>query len=118
MGTRIRRNDTRKTVSHNLRALLDMRKWSEHDLAKASGIAQKTINNILTGKSACTVDTAGALAKAFNLQAWHLLIPDLPKELVTSPSLGAIVADWISATPEGRDHIEMVARREGKIGKK
>jgi hypothetical protein len=64
------------------------------------------------------VDTAGALARPFGLQAWHLLIPDLPKELVSSPSLGKIVADWIHSSTEGREHIELVARREGQLGRK
>lgn len=111
-------NNTRAIVAKNLRALLDLRAWSERTLAKQSGVAQKTINNILTSSSACTVETAGALANALGLHAWHLLIPDLPQDLVSSPSLGAIVADWINATPEGREHIEMVAWREARFAQK
>jgi transcriptional regulator with XRE-family HTH domain len=115
MATR-QRNGTRKTIALNLRGLLTKRGWSEHALAKHSGVAQKTINNILAERSACTVETAAALAKAFNLTEWHLLIPNLPDELLNSPSLAKIVQDWIHATPEGRDHIESVAKREGQIG--
>lgn len=118
MAARHRQNDTRRTIARNLRALLDMRKWSEHDLAKASGVAQKTINNVLAARSACTVDTVGALARPFGLTSWHMLIEDLPADLTGSPSIRQLVASWISATPEGREHIELVAAREAKIGRK
>lgn len=72
---RLHKNDTRRTVATNLRALLDLREWSEHDLAKKSGVAQKTINNILNMRTAATIETAQSLATPFGLTNWHLLIP-------------------------------------------
>lgn len=51
---------------------------SERKLAKISRVDQKTINNLLT-KPGMTVklETINAIAKALNLEPWHLLL-DLP----------------------------------------
>lgn len=106
-------NDTRATVAANLRALLTLRDWSEHDLARKSGVSQKAINNILHRRTAASIETTEALAAAFGLKGWHLLIPRLTVELLTSSSLSNLVDDWISATPEGRDIIQRIASREG-----
>jgi transcriptional regulator with XRE-family HTH domain len=103
---------TRDTIADNLRALLDLREWSEHQLAHKSHVAQKTINNILHRRSACSVETAEALAQAFNLAGWHLLIPGLAKEIGDSPSLQMLVQDWMTASKDGRALIEMIAKRE------
>lgn len=110
----IGRTDSQDTIAHNVRALMDMRKWSEYDLEKASGVAQKTINNVLNKRTFCGIDTADSLAHAFGLQGWHLLIPELPDELLDSPSLAKLVGDWAHASDEGRKHIAHVAEQEAK----
>lgn len=106
----------REAVAANLRDLMRLRKWSEHELAKRSGVAQKTINNVLNRKSACSIETAEHLARPFNLAGWHLMIPGLPKVLIDSPTLFTLVQDWMTASDEGRDLIERLAKRERKSG--
>jgi transcriptional regulator with XRE-family HTH domain len=101
-----------------VRALLDMREWSEYDLAKASGVAQKTINNILNRRSVCGIETADSLAAAFGLKGWQLLIPDLPDDVLNSPALGKLVEDWAHSSTEGREHVNRVAEKEAKYNAK
>jgi transcriptional regulator with XRE-family HTH domain len=108
--------NTRETVAANLRDLLDLREWSEHQLAARAKIAQKTINNILNQRSACSVETAEALARAFNLAGWHLLIPGLPAQIAASPVLFTLVQDWLTSSRDGRQLIEMIAKRERDVG--
>lgn len=113
MATRSKKSaSTMQTVADNLRGLMVLRQWSEYDLAKASGVAQKTINNILNMRSACTIDTAAALADAFNLSGWQLLLPNLPGQVTASPTLSKLVADWLHASTDGRELISKVAERE------
>ena len=106
--------ETMATLAGNLRGLMDLREWSEYDLAKASGVAQKTINNVLNQRSACTVETAELLAQAFNLSGWQLLLPGLPAQVLTTPTLGSLVSNWVRSSTEGRSHISRVADREAR----
>lgn len=116
---RVKSADTQKTLavlSENVRGLMTLRQWSEHELAQVSGVAQKTINNLLNLRGSCTVTTAELIARAFGLTAWQLLMQDLPTQIQTSPTLSALVGDWLNASAEGRELISKIAHREGHRG--
>lgn len=102
----------RQTLAANLRYLMDLEHLSETKLAKRSGVAQRTINDILNQKSSATLDTVQALAAAFGLNLWHLIMPNLPDDLKKSPSISRLYASYVRASPEGRKFIEMAAERE------
>lgn len=85
---------------------------SEMDLSKKSGVAQKTINNILRKKTAANIDTVDALAAVFGLNLWHLIMPDLPEELIKSKSIEKLYSSYVNSSNEGRDLIERIAERE------
>jgi transcriptional regulator with XRE-family HTH domain len=117
MATRPANQITQERIAKNLRGLLDMREWSEHDLAKASGVSQKTINNVLQRRTYCGIGTTEQLAKAFGLEGWVLMLPKLPKQLQTIPTLAQLVRNWISASESGQGHIAHVAEQEAKYNK-
>lgn len=108
------RPKTQDSVAANLRRLMAMVHWSQVKLAKESGVSQTHISAILRGDSSCTVETAEALAKAFGLKGWHLLIPNLPDELVSSPSLFRLVEAYIHSNAAGREFLDAAANRELK----
>lgn len=72
---------TKEILSSNLRALIDLHEWSERALAEKSKVAQKTINKILNQQSSPTAEITEKLAKAFGLNGWQLMFPDLPTDL-------------------------------------
>lgn len=95
---------TRTVVARNLRALMRLSGGLKScDLDARSGVSQRQITNILNGSSAPTTETVEALAAAFGLQGWHLLLHDLPEDLVTSQALGHLVAGFIRSDADGRD---------------
>jgi transcriptional regulator with XRE-family HTH domain len=108
------RPSTKDIVPNNLRRLMKLRDWSQVKLAQESGVSQTHISAILRGDSSCTVEMAEMLAKPFNLNGWHLLIKDLPDELVNSPSLNRLVEAYIGATHDGRDFLDAAVDRELK----
>jgi len=57
-----------------LKELMRQRGWSQQEIAKRSGISQKQISNLLTGTQSPSLDTAEAIAQAFDLETWHMLI--------------------------------------------
>src|SRR5579859_4696777 len=114
MATRRQRPPTASSVSKNLKALMDGADMNQSELARQSGVSQRHISDILSGNSACTYPIADQLAAPFGLTGWHLLIPDLPHELVASPSIAKLVAAYIKADAAGREFLDAAAEREIK----
>jgi transcriptional regulator with XRE-family HTH domain len=85
---------------------------SQRELATTSGVSQGQLSAILNDKSACSIETAEALARAFDLHGWHLLLHNLPKELVDSPKVGLMVDGYLKLNGEGREFIDAAIRRE------
>lgn len=82
---------------------MQSRNWKPRDLAAKCEVSYRQIHNILDGTSVPTTETVDELARAFGLRGWTLLIPDLPAELVTSPSIMRLVEAFIDADAAGRD---------------
>lgn len=101
----------RETLAQNLQHLMELRDWSAYDLAKESGVGQKTIWNILNQQSAPSIETVDRLAAAFGLNLWHLIMSNLPDDLLQSPSLPRIIERYAHARPDDRRLIEGVAER-------
>ena len=54
--------------------------WTQSELAIRSGISQKSISNILSGRQSPTLDTVELLSGALGLPAWSLLVSVSEKE--------------------------------------
>ncbi len=100
MPKRSPRPAPRQSLIRNLRYLMKREKLSEESLAKKAGVAQKTVNKILNGLSAPTLDTLDRIAGAFGLTSWHLIIPNLPDELISSPSIERLYKSYSEASEE------------------
>lgn len=117
----MQRTKPKYSLARNLRFLMDNYpggKLSEQRLAKMAGVAQKTINNILNPDrqevGAPNLDTVDKLAAVFDLTLWHLIIPDLPEELIKNKSLENLYKSYANASKEGRELIEKIADREAQ----
>jgi transcriptional regulator with XRE-family HTH domain len=109
----IKRPATRETLARNLRALMDEAKWNQVELSKRSGISQRQISNILRQETGCSIEHADAIAKAFGLQGWHLIMPTLRREIETG-ALARLVDRYAQASVEGRAAIDRVAELESR----
>lgn len=68
-----------ETLSANVRALIE-RVGSGAELARLTGVPQKTISRIANGENAANLDTLNDLAHGLRLEPWRLLAPDGIKE--------------------------------------
>lgn len=99
------------TVSSNVRNLMLSLDWSEHDLAKKSGVSQKAINNLLNRTTGCTITTADKLARPFGLTGWQLMLEKLPTDAAFGSTMTQIMAKILATDDEGRKFILSVAER-------
>ena len=105
------RPNTRDSLAANLRLLMDMAHLDQPKLAKLSGVSQKTISNMVNRRTAPTLDKVEAVANAFGLTAWHLILPDLPKELVSGGRIEQMVSRYLHANPAERDYVDLILSR-------
>lgn len=110
-----KRPSTRETLAKNLRTLMAIRDWTQVQLAEKSGISQTMISSILREQSGCSVENADALAHAFGLTGWHLLMPGLTEDLLKSKAVQTLLESYIDASPEGKALIDAMAIRESKL---
>lgn len=115
----MRRSQTRTTeaLSENLTILLEQEKLSYAGLAKRTKprVSPKTIGNMVNGVGAPRLDKVEAIARAFDLEGWQLLIPGLTAEKSSAAGVKRLFSAYQSAGEEGRRHIEVVADREAEL---
>lgn len=82
--------DVIKIVSINVKTLMAKR-WGKQNisqLGKAEGLSNGTAQRLVEGETSYGVEKVQAAAKAFDLEAWQLLVPgldpDRPPELAGS----------------------------------
>lgn len=97
---------------------MGIRGWTQVQLAEKSGVSQTMISSVLGQKSGCAVETADALALAFGLTGWHLLMPGLSVDLLKSKAVQRLLESYVNATPEGQALIDAMATRESTIPRK
>lgn len=102
----------RESLAHNVRLLMDKAGFDQADLAKRAGVSQKTISNLVNARTAPTLDNVERVARAFGLTAWHLIMPNLPDELVAGGKIEKLVSKYIAADPAEREYIDFILDRK------
>lgn len=102
----------RDALARNVRLLMQLREWDQPALAKAAGVSQKTISNVLNERTSVQLDVVEAIAQAFGLNGWHLIMPNLDRELLSNGTLANLITRFVQASPEGRTLISLMADRE------
>lgn len=110
-----KRSSTRDTLAGNLKTLMALRSWTQVQLAEKSGVSQTMISSVLNARSGCSVETADALAHAFGLTGWNLLMPGLSEDLLKSKAVQKLLESYVHASPEGQALIDAMALRESRL---
>ena len=107
--------NTKEILSNNLKLLMKNKKCTQVVLHQKSGVDQKTISNIINPdatKNGPTLVNITAVANAFGLETWHLLIKDLPIDVLLSKSLEKMVHNYVTIDKSGRENLERIAKNE------
>lgn len=106
----------KEILAGNLRMLMRREKLTARKLAGKADIAPATMSKIMNLRSAANLDTLNSLAKALNVEPWMLILDNLSEDMVTGSGLRSMMRSYHSATPGGREMINMVAEREATYG--
>jgi plasmid maintenance system antidote protein VapI len=112
----MKRPNTADTVVENIKYLLSECKWNVPRLELESHVPRRTIYSILKKERTPGIDTTDDIAKAFGLDGWHLLKPNLKYDLAKNGHLERVIDAYSMATEMTRDYVDMVLDREKKVG--
>lgn len=116
--TMTKRPRTETTLARNLAYLLRKAGWSEAELSRRSGVAQKTVNNAMHGVYQTKVESVELMAKPFGLQGWNLIHPNMIRDIESGTSVAKLLQAFSESSDEGKTLILSLAEREAKYGKK
>jgi transcriptional regulator with XRE-family HTH domain len=105
-----------KVLAANVASLMKLHQLDQHQIAKRTGISQKTFSNILTASVSTSIKNVATIAETFRVPIWALLDDRLPPQ--HSKRVGRLLAQWLASDDAGREHIEMVAERESGLTKR
>lgn len=107
---------TALALTDNLQRLMDHFGLSQAQLAKKSGVGQRTLSTLLDRENPLEINpratTLARLAECFEIPSWQLLIPGLPIELLTSKRLTKLVEHYRDAPEAGRETVDRIAEAE------
>jgi len=102
----------RKTLAENVLKLRQHHGWSQPELARKSGIPQTTISSIERAVHNAGVDAIEALAAAFKVPHWMLMMPNVTVDVLLSGSMPKLMEHYAKMDEQGRNLVSMVAERE------
>ena len=86
--------DPKDILAENVKTLKDRSGLGNLKLSKKCNVSEGTINRALKATGALDIDSIDAIARAFGLHAWQLLVPHL------DPTNPHVVAELTSAERE------------------
>lgn len=101
--------------ARNLRMLMEHYGHTQMKLKERSGISQKTISNILNPNSDVSspqFDHMVALASVYNIEVWHMLIPNAEIGMLLNRQIEKVVTNYTQVDKDSRENIARIAENE------
>jgi len=87
------------------------------ELSKKSGVSPRMIAYILSKERAPSIEVTDALASAFGLTGWQIIMPNLSVEAIRNGKLEKLINDYSRSSDSGKELIETIADHEARLGK-
>lgn len=100
-----------RMLAENLKRLLAEEGWSNRTLAAKSGVSDRFIGMLLKGESQATVDVAEALAKAFGLTGWQLIMANLDISAARKGNLARVIEKYQASEGTEREMFDLLAKQ-------
>lgn len=100
-----------RMLAENLKKLIAEEGWSNRTLAAKSGVSDRFIGMLLKGESQATVDVAEALAKAFGLTGWQLIMSNLDISAARKGNLARVIEKYQASEGTEREMFDLLAKQ-------
>ena len=98
-------NEDAINLAANLARLMKYHGDDQVSLEKKSGVAQKTISNILNmrAKKGTNLGIVADIAKTYKIKTWHLLLAECPDEILFNHRIEKLVENFLNSDEIGRN---------------
>lgn len=104
--------NTLQIVAKNVTALMRRRDWTQMQLHFKSGVSQRHVSNVMNAKSGVSIEILEAVAGAFGIPGYLLLVDELPVEMLDSKKIPLLIKRYLDSPKEGQDLLDSMAERE------
>lgn len=114
-------NEEAKNLARNLTLLMDHYDHTQMFIEEKTGVSQKTVSNMKNPGDDYSpgLNNVSAIARFYNLQTWHLLLPNPPEEILFNSSIEKFVDHYMVMSKEEREawaHVAEVSAKYHKTG--
>ena len=109
--------DAAYVLARNVKWLMTEYCYTERELAQASGVSAKTINNIKNARHGVKLDVIEAVAAAFGLSVSMIMGWNLPEIFHVKRAAESILEAFAAASDDSRELILLVAKHEAERAK-
>ncbi len=102
----------KQVLADNIRHLRSLKGWSQSELARRSGIPQRTISAIENAVHNTGVEHLESLGKALSIPAWALLFTEIDPALFQRGGLQELIVNFIALPDDSKQEVKHVANRE------
>jgi transcriptional regulator with XRE-family HTH domain len=101
-------------LARNVRLLMDHYNLTQTELHNKTEVSQRSISNLLRPGSigSITSETIEKIADYFQLEYYHLLIPEIPLEELLTKRVEKLVTCYNQSTQDGRENVTRIAENE------
>lgn len=100
------------TLGRNIDTVLKYRQMSEPELARLSGVGQKTVNNIIKARHPANISNIAKIASVLRVDVCRLLRPDMTLEALIDERLDTVIDGFLNADTAAQEYIYSIAKRE------
>jgi len=85
------------------------------EVARRAGMSLRGLNYIRSGERSPNVDTLDDIGQVFGLTGWHLISPDLERNIENQEWLDRLKEAFVLANPDGQELLKSAARAAEKM---
>lgn len=106
MANRIKEMNLTEIVAHNLKRICQEHDLSSRELAGRADMPQKTVYNMIHGKSSAQMQNVEKLCRTLIVSPTAMVTPHLPVNILMSRRVPRLVEKYSKLSMDDRDRIE------------
>lgn len=96
---------------NNLNYLLDITRIHKKDVAKKAGVSARYIDYLLAYRKYPSIEVAENIGRAFGLNGWHMILPNLDYELGRNGKLEELLKEYTGSSKVTQEYVSEVLHR-------
>jgi transcriptional regulator with XRE-family HTH domain len=117
MANELHKTEPQRVLAENLSAALERRGYSARSVAKAIGVSNKTVSNMLNAEGAPQLDKLITVAMYIRVPLWQLLCPAIDISQFKDDALHELIEAFVHLSEVGQASVRRTIKAEAALAK-